>query len=208
MKPKRRFRSLLVAVGLLAAAGCGQKAASAPPPTTAATPAAAPPAASAPALLTTPPPWPAPTSGEGALVAQAQLPLLPKEALDEHIHAHLDVFYDGQPVTVPAYIGIVLQPVGISPLHTHDTTGVVHVESATPRPFSLGQFFTEWGVQMGGGCVAGQCPPGRPVAVFVNGAPVQGPAEGVEITAHAEIVVTVGTPPASIPSSYRFPSGY
>lgn len=34
----------------------------------------------------------------------------------------------------------------ISPLHTHDTTGSLHTESATAVPNRLGQFFTEWGV--------------------------------------------------------------
>jgi hypothetical protein len=198
-------KRLVGLVALILLTGCGQKSSSTPSATGPATTGGAQPA---PNLLTTPPPWPAVQTGEGALVTKAQLPLLPQEALDEHIHAHLDVYYDGQPVTVPAYIGIVLQPVGISPLHTHDTTGIVHVESATPRPFYLGQFFTEWGVQMGGGCVAGQCPPAHPVSVYVNGTPVTTPAEGVEISAHAEIAVVIGTPPAAIPSTYRFPAGY
>lgn len=154
----------------------------------------------APALTTGPPPWPAPTTDEAALIAQAQLPLLPGEALNEHIHAHLDVFYDGQPVTVPAYIGIVLRPVGISPLHTHDTSGIVHVESATVRPFYLGQLFTEWGVAIGGTA--------RPASVYVNGTLVQTPVAQVEIVSHAEIAVVIGAPPAAIPSTYQFPSGY
>ena len=200
-----RRRTWLCGLLLVSAlSACGQKSAStAPAPS--ASPSAA---AAAPDLLTTPPPWPAPTATEGALVAKAQLPLLPQEALDEHIHAHLDVYYDGQPVTVPAYIGIVLRPVGISPLHTHDSTGIIHVESATRHPFYLGQFFTEWGVQMASGCVAGQCPPARPVSVYVNGAPVQASPDAVEITAHAEIVVAIGTPPASVPTSFTFPAGY
>jgi hypothetical protein len=33
----------------------------------------------------------------------------------------------------------------ISPPHTHDTTGILHTESANPKPNTLGQFFTESG---------------------------------------------------------------
>ena len=194
----RRLLGGLLCVAVLAACSSGAKSSStdATDPTTA----PATPATPAPALTTTPPPWPAPTTDEAALIAQAGLPLLPSEALNEHIHAHLDVFYDGQPVTVPAYIGIVLRPVGISPLHTHDTSGIVHVESATVRPFYLGQLFTEWGVAVGGTA--------RPASVYVNGTLVQTPVAQVEITSHAEIAVVIGAPPAAIPSTYQFPSGY
>lgn len=191
----KRLLGGLFCVVVLAACSSSAKS-SAPDPT----PDPATSAAPAPALTTAPPPWPAPTTDEAALIAQAQLPLLPREALNEHIHAHLDVFSDGQPVTVPAYLGIVLRPVGISPLHTHDTSGIVHVESATVRPFYLGQLFTEWGVAVGGTA--------RPASVYVNGALVQTPLAQVEITAHAEIAVVIGAPPAAIPSTYQFPSGY
>lgn len=196
-----------VFAGLLVVSACGTST-SHSPPSPATTPGQSGPVSNAPALLTTPPPWPAPTSAVSALVTEAGLPLLPQEGLVEHIHAHLDVFYDGQHVTVPAYIGIDERAQGISPLHTHDPSGIVHIESTVVKPFYLGQFFTEWGVQTANGCVAGQCPPATPISVYINGSRVQTPPDKVAITAHAEIVVVVGNPPASIPSSYTFPSGY
>lgn len=196
----RRLLGGVLCVAVLAACSSGAKSSNTEATTGPVTTAPAASSTQAPVLTTAPPPWPAPTTDEAALIAQAQLPLLPGEALNEHIHAHLDVFYDGQPVTVPAYIGIVLRPVGISPLHTHDTSGIVHVESATSRPFYLGQVFTEWGVAAGG--------TGRPVSVYVNGALVPTPVAQVEITSHAEIAVVIGAPPAAIPRTYQFPSGY
>lgn len=134
--------------------------------------------------------------------------MLPAEALVEHIHAHLDVFYEGQPITVPAGLGIDYNAGRISPLHTHDTTGIVHVESPEVKPYYLGQLLTEWGLQSGSGCLAGQCPPAHPVVVYVNGSSSPTPLEKVEITAHAEIAVVIGTAPATIPNSYSFPRGY
>jgi hypothetical protein len=134
--------------------------------------------------------------------------MLPREAFNEHIHAHLDVFYDGQPVTVPAYVGIDLQGQAISPLHTHDTSGIVHIESPTVKPFTLGQFFGEWDVQMGNGCVAGQCPPARPVALYDSGAKVVTAPQDLVFAKHDEIVLVIGSAPPTIPSSYPFPAGY
>ena len=170
----------------------------------------APPASPSPSLtLTTgPPPWPGPTVGVSALAETAGLPMLPKEALNEHIHAHLDVFFQGQSVTVPADIGIDLVAQAISPLHTHDTSGVVHIESPTVKDYRLGQFFTEWGVQMANGCVAGLCAPQYAIALYVNGNAVQTPPEALVLHAHDEIALVIGTPPSTIPGSFAFPAGY
>src|SRR5262249_26867944 len=71
--------------------------------------------------------------------------MLGQEELAVHYHAHLDVLVNGQPVPVPADLGIDEARRLISPLHTHDDTGVIHIESATNAPFTLGQFFAEWG---------------------------------------------------------------
>jgi hypothetical protein len=49
------------------------------------------------------------------------------EQLAYHVHAHLAIFIEGQPVTVPANIGI--HATCIAWLHTHATDGVIHVEA-------------------------------------------------------------------------------
>jgi len=51
------------------------------------------------------PPWPAPADATAA-ARNAGLPMLSSEGNVEHIHVHLDVLNDGQPVPVPANIGI------------------------------------------------------------------------------------------------------
>src|SRR5499433_3938616 len=88
--------------------------------------------------------WPAPTDAYAAVQA-AGLPMLGREELAVHHHAHLDVMVNGRSVPVPADIGIDEVRQLISPLHTHDDTGVIHIESAGEMPFTLGQFFAEWG---------------------------------------------------------------
>ena len=49
--------------------------------------------------------WPAPPDPLEQTVA-AGLELEPKEFLTNHVHAHLDVFLNGEPIAVPAGIGI------------------------------------------------------------------------------------------------------
>ncbi|CAI4155815.1 hypothetical protein ACH4GG_18490 [Streptomyces albidoflavus] len=90
--------------------------------------------------------WPA-AKNTAAQVEKAGLTMLDTEQLAMHIHTTLEVFADGEQVTVPADIGIDRSGPAprYSPLHTHDETGTVHVESAEWRDFTLGQLLTEWG---------------------------------------------------------------
>ncbi len=83
-------------------------------------------------LQTGPPPWSAEIAHLAARLQTLGLPQLSQEGTVLHIHQHLDVFVNGKPVTVPGGIGIDDNRF-ISPIHTHDPTGVIHVESSTAR---------------------------------------------------------------------------
>jgi hypothetical protein len=189
------MRALSLVLTLLLAAGCG----STPP-------ASSPPAAGPSAV---PRVWPLPAD-PAAAAAKAGLPMLNREMLEVHYHAHLDVLVRGVAITVPAGIGIDPAEQAITPLHTHDTTGIVHIESAENIPFTLGQLFTEWGqplsaTQVGPVTVAG----GEQVRLYRNGKQVPGNPAAYRFAAHDELVVWLG--PADqqpqVPSSYQFPEG-
>src|SRR6478735_2447013 len=155
------------------------------------------------------PPWPAPADATAA-ARNAGLPMLSSEGNVEHIHVHLDVLDDGQPVPVPANIGIDTVRGAISPLHTHDTSGVIHIESPVKRQFSLGQFFSEWGVSLSADNIGGlRATDGNSVRVFVNGAPRSGNPAAIMFNQHDEIALLYGTPKPgeTIPPTYVFPPG-
>jgi hypothetical protein len=162
-------------------------------------------------LQTGPAPWSANTAGLAErLRAIGVPPLSAMEGTAVHIHQHLDLYVDGRKVTVPAGIGI--DPaVGFAPLHTHDPSGVLHVESPTVRTYTLGQFFDVWGVRFGAGCLGGYCAGGgRELRVFVDGKPVRGDPAALTLEPHQEIVVASGTVaelPSPVPSTYQFPPG-
>ncbi|GAA1860600.1 hypothetical protein [Asanoa iriomotensis] len=157
----------------------------------------------------TQPPWSAPTDAT-ARVAAAGLPMLGEEGNVEHIHAHLDVIANGQAVSVPADIGIDATTGQLSPLHTHDTSGVVHVESPVKAEFSLGQLFTEWNVSLSADHVGGlRAGDGKVLQAYVNGKAVQGDPAAIVLHAHDEIALVYGTAAqqANPPASYSFPAG-
>jgi hypothetical protein len=140
------------------------------------------------------------------------LPALPAESFTLHIHQHLDLYVNGTKQVVPAQIGIITSPqVVFSPLHTHDTSGIIHVESPTVRSFTLGEFFDVWGVRFTPTCIGGYCTQGdKALRVYVDGQLATRDPTTLELFAHEEIVVTYGTEaelPDPIPSSYTFPPG-
>ena len=161
--------------------------------------------------LTTPAPWAANGNGLHVRLAAVGLPALPSQGTVIHIHQHLDLFANGRRVTVPAGIGIDPRGGFFAPLHTHDSTGILHVESATRRSYTLGDFFGVWGVRLTRRCVGGFCAGGgKRLQVFSDGRRVRDPVH-LSLTAHEEIVVAFGTPaqvPRPLPKSYTFPVGY
>jgi hypothetical protein len=147
----------------------------------------------------------------GLVAIAAIVGSLTGEGQAEHIHEHLDLYIDGHQVLVPAGIGID-QPAGLlSPIHTHDATGIIHVESPVVRDFTLGQFFDVWGVRFDATCVGSTCfGNGRTLSVFLNGEPYAGDPRALVLAAHQEIVVAIGAPgqlPNPIPAAYVFPAG-
>jgi hypothetical protein len=162
-------------------------------------------------LQTGPAPWGANTADLAQrLQAIGAPPLSPAEGTAVHLHQHLDLYVDGRQVAVPAGIGI--DPaVGFAPLHTHDASGVIHVESPTVRTYSLGDFFAVWGVRFTPTCLGGYCAGGeRRLRVYVNGTAYRGDPTTLPLASHEELVVAFGTPaqpPSPIPSAYQFPAG-
>ena len=65
-----------------------------------------------------------------------------------HYHPNLAVFVNGKQIPVPANIGIDPRkdPMQMAGLHTHDTSGTIHVEGAPNA--TLGKFFSIWGVAL------------------------------------------------------------
>jgi hypothetical protein len=157
------------------------------------------------------PPWPPEISHLRARLDADGIAALTAEGQAQHTHQHLDLFVEGQQVVIPSDIGIDRGTGILSPLHTHDATGIIHVESPVVRDFTLGEFFDVWGVPFDGHCVGGTCDgSGRTLSVYVNGQAFTGAPRSLVLTAHQEIVVAIGTPaqvPSPIPASYTFPAG-
>jgi hypothetical protein len=160
-----------------------------------------------PGELTTEAPWPA----NGAKSAARATALgLPPEGTTMHEHANVQIFVHGKEERIPTDVGINPSAGTIQSIHTHDDTGLVHLESSESREFTLGDFFGVWGVRFTPSCLGAYCNEGdNRLQVFLDGEEVTDDLQDVQLDDQTVIVVTYGTPaelPDPIPSSFDFSS--
>jgi hypothetical protein len=144
-------------------------------------------------LQTSPPPWQPVDKQLQQRVQALGLPGFSETTF--HLHAWLHVYDDGKPVQVPANVGIDQAAGFLSPLHTHDATGVIHMEADQEYDFTLGQFMDLWGVkfsarQLGSLKTKG---PEQQLQVYLNGKRVTTPVD-VVLPEHGNVVIGYGKP--------------
>lgn len=89
-----------------------------------------------------------------------------------HIHPSLKIEVNGADVTIPADIGI--RTSCMNALHTHDMTGLIHIESPEKRDFTLADFFAVWQQPFSQSQVLGnKIDASHHITVTVNGNEVQ-----------------------------------
>jgi hypothetical protein len=134
-----------------------------------------------------------------------------------HIHVHLAVYVDGVRRVVPYGIGIVgpytLAHTAVGPFvtsgrayywtHTHDETGIIHVESPVAKTFTLGGFFAVWGQPLTASQVG---PAAGSVTAYVDGRRYTGDPAAITLTEREIVQLDVGTDVA--PQPYTFPGTY
>lgn len=130
-----------------------------------------------------------------------------------HIHAHLTLIADGEQRAIPLAVGspdpfevenFVIAAGCFYWLHTHDATGIVHLEAPVSTPLTLGQFFEIWGQPLTRTNVGGFS---GDVTAYLDSTRYDGDLGAIPITAHEQITLIVGTVPAQLPI-YAFPSAY
>jgi hypothetical protein len=151
---------------------------------------------SGPGLQVSGPPWPA----EYAHLAQRlrRIGLPPGGSEKFHIHAMLHIYVNGLLVPLPANIGVDPAKHLESSLHTHDHTGIIHMEAARPFKFTLGDFFSVWGVKLGPAQLGGFTGYGGDhLHFYLNGRPLSNPA--VHVLRNNDSVVVGYGPSNSFP---------
>ncbi|WP_204117407.1 hypothetical protein [Paraburkholderia sp. C35] len=116
-----------------------------------------------------------------------------------HVHAHLAIVSDGQWLALPANVGILSQC--NYEMHTHDSTGIIHIETPNVKTFTLGQFFDIWGQTLSSTNVAGV--QGNVVAYINDNGDVRrydGDLRSIELISHRDITLEVGKQMPTLPT--------
>ncbi len=74
-----------------------------------------------------------------------------------HRHVLLHIIIGDEPITIPPYVGLPSSAGGtgncVRPLHTHDATGKIHIESRVLRAYTLRDFFEIWAISQPTGAI-------------------------------------------------------
>lgn len=135
------------------------------------------------------------------------------EVPDYHIHVHVSLYVNGEQLAIPRGIGV-KNPVASSGfvtagscfywVHSHDATGIIHVEPPTHIEVTMGDLFDIWGQPLSKTGVAGY---NGDVTVFVDGKKYTDDPRGIVFEAHKQIALEIGTPLVT-PHFYIFPQDY
>jgi hypothetical protein len=128
------------------------------------------------------------------------------EQLNYHIHAHLTMYINGQQFPLPASIGIASDNSCFYWLHTHDTTGIIHIETPGQQSYSLGTFFQEWSERFPQITYPTELDQTTGWQVYLNGKPYTGDFHSMPLTAHALITLAFNSPGIKPDTTYAWQS--
>lgn len=98
-----------------------------------------------------------------------------------HWHPKLTILIDGKKISIPDDIGYGtgrtidthLSGMRMSPTHTHESDGTIHIENNNPaekpKTLTLGYFFYVWDKTFSATCVFNYCVDNGELKMFVNG---------------------------------------
>jgi hypothetical protein len=144
-----------------------------------------------PGMLTTQAPWPNNTEELPDRLRELDLPGLSEVV--NHQHIGLSIFANGEPVGIPADVG--LSDTAFSPIHTHDTNGLIHVEADDPDfVATLGEVFDVWGVRLTSDCLGGYCVGAdNDLKIFVDGEAYTGDPRTLVLEDNTRVVIAFGS---------------
>jgi hypothetical protein len=133
------------------------------------------------------------------------------EQVATHYHSHLSIVYQGNELNVPANIGI--QSNCLYWLHTHDTTGVIHIEAPKAQAnhtFTLGDFFNVMNKPLSKTQVADiTLTNDQKLVIYIDGKvqPDGTDPRKIGLKNHELIVLEITPPTVDPPPSYTWPAG-
>ena len=121
-----------------------------------------------------------------------------------HVHAHVTIWINGKQSLIPQYTGIASDGSCYYWLHTHDTTGVIHMEAPASRSFIFGNFLDEWSAHFSSLGYPPELDFTTGWKVWVDGKPYTGNFRNIPLVAHALITMAYDSPGVKPDTTYAW----
>lgn len=122
------------------------------------------------------------------------IPCVGSEQVTYHVHAHLTIVLNGtRRYYPPEGVGISLLHLCLYWLHTHDASGIIHIEAPHRIAPTLGNFFDIWGQPLSRRHVWHfTVPPGSPMRVYVGRRLYHGDPRRIMLFFHTKVTIEIG----------------
>ena len=132
------------------------------------------------------------------------IPCQNNEQLNYHVHAHLTIYVNGQNFPLPTNLGIASDQSCFYWLHTHDSSGVIHIEAPSARTFTLNTFFQEWSARFPQMTYPTELDSTTGWQVYVDGKPYKGDFHSITLVAHELITLAYNSPGIKPDTTYAW----
>jgi hypothetical protein len=132
------------------------------------------------------------------------IPCQNSEQLNYHVHAHLTIYVNGQNFPLPTDLGIASDQSCFYWLHTHDSSGVIHIEAPSARTFTLNTFFQEWSARFPQMTYPTELDSTAGWVAYVDGKPYTGDFHSITLVAHKLITLAYNSPGIKPDTTYAW----
>lgn len=120
-----------------------------------------------------------------------------------HYHVYLAMYINGTQSPLPSQVGIAPDGSCLYWLHTHDSSGIIHIESPANRTFTFGNFLDEWSQHFSSLGFPSQLNSAN-WQVWVNGKAYSGDMHNIVLKAHDIITLAYNSPNVKPVTSYNW----
>lgn len=121
-----------------------------------------------------------------------------------HFHVHVAIYINGKRTPIPADVGIAPDGSCSYWLHTHDESGVIHIETPAGVAVTLGNFLAIWEQQFRQLEYPGQFSDAAGWQVYVDGKPFTSDLHTIALHSHLLITLAYHSPGVKPDTSYEW----
>lgn len=121
-----------------------------------------------------------------------------------HFHAHVSLYINGKRVLVPANVGIAPDGSCQYWLHTHDESGVIHIEIPSGVSVTFGNFLDIWAQQFRQLEYPSQLSDPVGWRVYVNGQPFTSDFHTIPLHSHTLLTLAYNSPDVKPDTNYHW----